>query len=260
MPSTTATMPDIASTADRQPLDTTLTITSPENIAFQFRLAGPAARTMAFLLDAVVVVAAMAAALVAVGVLGVVAEAFMGLFLVALFFVWWGYGATCEVLANGRTAGKAALGLRVVSQTGLSINPPQAILRNLLRIVDVAPPFFPGVVAMAFTRRLQRLGDLAAGTMVVLDRSRQAPLPPRAEAGAIDIVPPGFEPDPRLVEALAAYVSRRGDLSPGRRRELAGIVAERLCTAWHTLPPLDPDALVCGLYERAISSSTDVTS
>ncbi|MFM7243778.1 MAG: RDD family protein [Planctomycetaceae bacterium] len=242
--------------ADRQPLDTTLTVVSPENIAFQFRLAGPAARAMAFLLDALVIVSALAAVLVAFGTLGVVAEAFMGLFLVAVFFVWWGYGAACEVLANGRTAGKAALGLRVVSQTGLSINPAQAILRNLLRAVDVAPPFFPGVVSMACTRRLQRLGDLAAGTMVVLDRSRGVPRPPRADAETADMIPAGFVADPRLVEALAAYVSRRPDLSPGRRQELAGLVADRLCAAWDTLPPRDADALVCGLYERAIATSS----
>lgn len=242
--------------ADREPLDTTLTIVSPENIEFQFRLAGPAARAMALLLDALVIVSSLAAVLVAFGTLGVVAEAFMGLFLVAVFFVWWGYGAACEVLANGRTAGKAALRLRVVSQTGLSINPAQAILRNLLRAVDVAPPFFPGVVSIACTRRLQRLGDLAAGTMVVLDRSRKAPRPPRADAEAVDMIPPGFVAGPRLVEALAAYVSRRTDLSPGRRQELAGLVADRLCAAWDTLPPRDADALICGLYERAIATSS----
>lgn len=249
-------MPDHPLAADRQPLDTTLTVVSPENIAFQFRLAGPAARAMAFLLDTLVITGALTGALVVIGLLGAVAEAFMGLFLVAVFFVWWGYGAACEVLANGRTAGKAALGLRVVSQTGLSINPPQAILRNLLRAVDVAPPFFPGVVSMAFTRRLQRLGDLAAGTMVVLDRTRKAPLPPRADATATDVIPAGFVPTPHLVEALAAYVDRRHDLSPARRAELAGIAATRLCAAWDTLPPRDPDAMICGLYERAIATSS----
>ena len=249
-------MADHSLTADRQPLDTTLVVVSPENIAFRFRLAGPAARAMAFLLDALVIVSALAAVLVAFGMLGIVAEAFMGLFLVAVFFVWWGYGAACEVLANGRTAGKVALGLRVVSQTGLSINPPQAILRNLLRAVDVAPPFFPGVVSMAFTRRLQRLGDLAAGTIVVLDRARAAPRPPRAEAVEVDTIPAGFTADPRLVEALAAYVSRRPDLSPARRQELASLAAERLCASWDTLPPRDADALICGLYERAIATSS----
>jgi len=242
---------------ERQPLDTTVTVVSPENIAFQFRLAGPAARMMAFVLDALVIGVAAAAMLFALGILGTVAEAFAGLFLIALFFIWWGYGAASEVLANGRTAGKAALGLRVVSQTGLSINPPQAILRNLLRVVDIAPPFFPGVVCMAFTRRLQRLGDLAAGTMVVLDRTRRPPRPPRVDAAPVELVPTGFHPDARLLEALAAYVGRRTDLSTARRQELAGMVAKRLCSAWGTAVPADPDALVCGVYERAIAAEAE---
>lgn len=247
-------MATIDSTDVARPLDTTLVVVSPENIAFQFRLAGPAVRGIAFALDVLLIVALFVGVVFALGLLGVAAEAFVGLLLVALFFVWWGYGAACEVIANGRTAGKAVLGLRVVGQTGLSINPAQAILRNLLRAVDVAPPFFPGVVSMACTSRLQRLGDLAAGTIVVLDRSRQAPRPPRVASTSPVAVPPGFRVEPRLMEALAAYVSRRADLSPARRRELAGIAAVRLCAVWGQPPPGDPDALVCGLYERAIAA------
>jgi uncharacterized RDD family membrane protein YckC len=240
----------------RGPLDTTLEIVSPENIAFQFRLAGPAARSLAFLLDAVVIGLVITVLLFALGLTGLLGEGFLGLFLVAVFFIWWGYGAACEVLANGRTAGKAALGLRVVSQTGLSINPAQAILRNLLRLVDIAPPFFPGVIAMAFTSRLQRLGDLAAGTIVVLDRSRRPPRPPRVEITETELVPLGFRPEPALVEALAAYVGRRGELSAGRSQELAGLAAARLCAAWNVSPPADADGLVCAVYELAIAADS----
>lgn len=239
------------------PLDTTLAIVSPENIGFQFRLAGPAARSLAFLVDALVIGLIAFGMLFGLGLTGLLGgEAFLGLFLVGLFFLWWGYGAACEVFANGRTVGKAALGLRVVSQTGLSINPAQAILRNLLRLVDVAPPFFPGVAAMAFTSRLQRLGDLAAGTVVVLDRGRRPPRPPRVDAALADLVPVGFQAQPPLVEALAAYVGRRGELSAGRRMELSGIAAARLCAAWAVPVPADTDALVCAVYERAIAAES----
>lgn len=245
-----------ANSGPSTPLDTTLRIVSPENISFEFRLAGPAFRSLAFLIDALVLGAiAIGMLLVAEGI-GGGGEAFRGLFLMLLFFLWWGYGAASEVLANGRTVGKAALGLRVVSQTGLSINPAQAILRNLLRLVDLSPPFFPGVVALAWTARLQRLGDLAAGTIVVLDRSRRPPRPPRVDAIASDLVPVGFQPRPPLVEALAAYVGRRGELSLARRMELAAIPAARLCSAWGVLEPVDPDALVCAVYERAIAAES----
>lgn len=247
-------MADTEPTDALPPLDTVLTVVSPENIAFQFRLAGPALRGVAFLLDGVLITLVGTAAVLGIGLFGFVAEAFFGLLLVAAFFVWWGYGAACEVFANGRTVGKAALGLRVVSQTGLSINPAQAILRNLLRAADLAPPFFPGVAAMALTTRLQRLGDLAAGTIVIVERPRRQPRAPRVEAGAVDVVPAGFRPDPRLMEALASYVSRRPDLPLARRAELSRIAAERLCRAWGRPLPRDPDALVCGLYEMAIAS------
>ncbi|MFM8704018.1 MAG: RDD family protein, partial [Planctomycetia bacterium] len=200
-----------ASATAAEPLDTSVTIVSPENIAFRFRLAGPAARTLAFLIDLLAIAIVAVLCLLGLGLMGAVAEVFGGVFLVALFCLWWGYGAVCEVLANGRTAGKAVLGLRVVSQTGLSINPAQAILRNLLRLVDVAPPFFPGVATMACTRRLQRLGDLAAGTMVVLERSRKVPRPPRVEAAAAPLVPAGLVAEPRRVEALARDGDRRAD-------------------------------------------------
>lgn len=234
------------------PLDTVLAIVSPENIGFEFRLAGPAARSLAFLVDALVIGLIAFGMLVGLGLLG--GDGSQGLLFVGLFFLWWGYGAACEVLANGRTVGKASLGLRVVSQTGLSINPAQAILRNLLRLVDVMPPFFPGVVAMAFTSRLQRLGDLAAGTVVVLDRSRPVPLPPRVDTAVADLVPIGFQAQPPLVEALAAYVGRRGELSAGRRLELSQIAAARLCAAWGVPVPADTDALVCAVYEQAIAA------
>lgn len=238
------------------PLDTTLRLVSPENIAFEFRLAGPAPRLVAFAIDVLVIGAAGVALFIPFAVTGAVGSAFLGLFLVSLFFLWWGYGAALETLTNGQTLGKLALGLRTVSQTGLSINVSQAILRNLVRAADIAPPFFPGLVAMACTRRLQRLGDLAAGTVVVFDR-RWRPLPPLATDGGInfaaDLVPPGFRPDPVLATALAEYAARRPMLSPARRHELASIPARHLCAAWDIPLPVDPDALVLAVHERTLT-------
>lgn len=238
------------------PLDTTLRIVSPENIAFEFRLAGPAPRLVALAIDVLVIVAVGIALFVAFAVAGVVGEAFIGFFLVAVFCLWWGYGAALETFNNGQTLGKLALGLRTVSQTGLSINVSQAILRNLLRAADVAPPFFPGLVSMACTRRLQRLGDLAAGTVVVHDRRWRPPPPPATGGGinfAAELVPRGFRPDPVLAEALALYVARRSMLAPARRHELAALPAARLCAAWEIPPVSDPDALVSAVHERTLT-------
>lgn len=237
------------------PLDTTLRLVSPENIAFEFRLAGPAMRAVAFVIDGLIIYAIGIAIFVAFTITGAIGEAFFGFFLVGLFFLWWGYGAAFETFNNGQTLGKLALGLRTVSQTGLSINVSQAILRNLVRAADLAPPFFPGLVAMACTTRLQRLGDLAAGTVVVIDRRWRPTPPPPPDATlnfAADLVPPGFRPDPELAEAFAAYAARRSMLSPGRRQELATIPAARLCAAWEIGMPPDPDALITAAYDRVI--------
>ncbi|NBW85882.1 MAG: RDD family protein [Planctomycetia bacterium] len=242
------------------PLDTTLRLVSPENIAFEFRLAGPAPRLVAFVIDVLVIMAAGVVLFIPFAVAGAVGTAFLGFFLVAIFFLWWGYGAALETFNNGQTLGKLALGLRTVSQTGLSINVSQAILRNLVRAADIAPPFFPGLVAMACTRRLQRLGDLAAGTVVVYDR-RWRPPPPVATDGGInfaaDLVPPGFRPDPVLATALAEYAARRPMLSSSRRQELASIPAARLCAAWGIPSVVDPDALILAVHERTLTGGPE---
>jgi len=243
---------------DAAPLDTTLVVLTPENVAFQFRLAGPALRAMALFLDGLVIAVLGLGVVVTAVLLGFAVDAPVGLMLVALFAVWWGYGAVLEAVNNGQTLGKSVLGLRVVSRTGLSINAAQAVLRNLIRAVDAAPPFFPGAFAMAASRHFQRLGDLAAGTVVVLERGRRhvpptdpdLPDPPWIDA----TVPPAFTAGPALAEALAAYMGRRDALSPARRTELADLLAARLCAAWEAPPPRDPDALVRAVYARAVAA------
>lgn len=251
MAETTATTPERAP----PPLDTTLLLVSPENIAFHFRLAGPATRAVALAID-LVVMGVVALLLFLPFTITEVFGSFLGLLLVVLFFLWWGYGAAFEVFNNGQTLGKAALGLRVVSQSGLTINASQAVLRNLIRGIDVAWPLFPGVVSMVATSRFQRLGDLAAGTVVVLDRGRRQPRPPElpeATDAVVSLIPDGFAPGPALAQALAEYVGRRGDLSPGRRRELAGFAAARLCAAWGVPAVEDPDGLLCAVYETTVN-------
>lgn len=236
------------------PLDTTLVLVSPENIAFEFRLAGPATRAIAFAIDLLVMAAVFALIVLTLVVMHSWAESLIGPMLVVAFFTLWGYGAACEVLNNGQTPGKAALGLRVVSQSGLSINAGQAILRNLLRGVDLVWPVLPGAWTMAATRRFQRLGDLAAGTVVVLGRARRQPPPPPLPKEArplVETIPAGFEAGPLLAEALADYVGRRGALAPPRRRELAALAAVRLCAAWGLPPPADPDAFICAVYAKS---------
>src|SRR5216117_3937237 len=108
---------------------------------------------------------------------------FLGLFLVIQLAIEWGYFVFCEMTTAGRSLGKALVGLRVVRDGGFPISLRESLVRNLLRIVDVLPWYYTvGLVSIVLSRDGKRLGDLAAGTIVVrLDRPE--PEPPHAGAG-----------------------------------------------------------------------------
>lgn len=242
---------------DQPPLDTTVLVVTPENVTFDFQLAGPFPRVLALLLDIFLIAVFVIALLISLGTLG---TGFEGLGLIIIFFTWWGYGMVLETMNNGQTVGKSALGLRVVSGTGLSITPAQAILRNILRAADLIPPFFPGVFAMLGNSRFQRLGDLAANTMVIVEKSNLRPKPPLTgvDTSAIeDLIPKKFSPSISLMDTLAAYIGRRKVLSPGRRKELAGTLANHYRTVWSLPKSVDPDLLLCAMYERAAGGQAE---
>jgi len=168
----------------------------------------------------------------------------------------WFYGGLFETFCNGQTPGKRLMEIRVLSIDGRPIDGLQAVLRNILRVVDAPPPFFPpiGLVAAAMNRRFQRLGDLAAGTMVVVEE-------PRWFHGVVRIsdpqavwlagqIPPGFQASRSLARALALYVQRRLHLAWPRRIEVAAHVAAHLRDRFQLPPATDLDQLLCGLYHR----------
>lgn len=247
----------IARLKESPPLDTAMLVVTPENVAFDFQLAGPFPRVLALLIDGLVVAVLF---LVIFLSLGAMAKALMGIALILWFFIWWGFGLVVETLNNGQTPGKAALSLRVVSATGLSITPAQAILRNLLRGPDLIPPFFPGVFAMMGNARFQRLGDLAANTMVIIERRNTRPTPAWPEENTSEVqalIPKKFSPSIPLMETLASYIGRRKVLSAGRRKELAGVLAAHFRKVWSLPKSVDSDLLLCAMYERAAGGSTE---
>ncbi len=241
----------IPSAAGTLPLDCTVLVSTPENVAFDFRIAGPFSRALALLVDISVIgfcVFVIAFILAFLGAAGV------GLLLFLMFVAFWGYGGLMEAFWNGQTLGKKAVGIRVVSDTGLAINAGQAMLRNVLRSADLFPPFFPGAVAMLFGSRFQRLGDLAAGTMVVVDGQRSSPRPPVADGVTERMrgrIPAHFRADTALIDCLAAYVGRRLDLSAARRLELSQILARHFIRSWSLPPKINTDHLLCAIYEHA---------
>jgi uncharacterized RDD family membrane protein YckC len=156
-------------------------VLSTEKVPFHYRVAGLGSRLLAWLLDLLVLVLFLYAGAVYLVTLDA-GRPGLGLGLVALwqFALLWGYFLCFEWLWHGQTPGKRALGIRVITVEGTSITFVQAAVRNVLRVVDGLPlPFLLyglGFAVAACNRESRRLGDLAAGTLVVHVESRGKPI------------------------------------------------------------------------------------
>ncbi|PHN46971.1 RDD family protein [Pseudomonas syringae] len=204
------------------PLDTRIEIETPEGIDMLLRPAGLVSRALAFGIDF-----AIRAALL--GVFFVLLHLFdklgMGLAALVFFLVNWWYMVLFEVLNQGRTPGKRLLGLRVVHDDGTPIDWSSSLIRNLLRFVDMLPLGYGlGAITCLNHPLFKRLGDLAAGTLVIYsDRPVARPTLPQAEPV---MVPFALRLDEQ--RALLGLAERQGELSSARTQELATILAEPL--------------------------------
>jgi len=212
-------------------IDTLQAIELAEGVEVRLRIAGPLLRGMALGID----VAIQIAGLIVVGFIMSLAGFAMG-FLVAAgmmnlvwFFTWWWYPVFFEASRWGATPGKKMLGLRVVQTSGAPVTFAQSMLRNFLRFADGMPCFgglIVGIPTMGFglatclaTKRFQRLGDLAAGTVVIYDKllpEPSVPAPPPMEAAR-----PAVALRPEEVRAVVAFRERAGLWSEARRAEIA---------------------------------------
>lgn len=233
-------------------------VVTPENVRFNYRLAGPFPRSIALLVDYIVIALILLGIGLLVGYL--FGDSSFGFILITFFILQWGYSALLETFNNGQTPGKRMLRLRVVSVNGLPINAQQAFLRAFLRTADMIPFGFAGVLSMLFTKNFQRLGDLAAGTIVVIEGKQariSTPEPVDVEELSPEVIPTKFRPDASLTEALTLYMSRRDSLSWERQREIAWYLARHFIRLWSLPKSTDPDALLCLLYQKTISGDDD---
>jgi uncharacterized membrane protein SpoIIM required for sporulation/uncharacterized RDD family membrane protein YckC len=164
--------------------------------------------------------------------LGAAAPWFTALLILVFYGLIWGYFAGFEAWNGGRTPGKQALGIRVVMDTGRSVTPGAAVVRNLVRLLDCYFPFLPLVPAlllMFLNKSNKRLGDMAAGTIVVRDRPTDWVL------GAATLAPEGEEPietgPPELSEdefrLLDRFLGRQSDLDPAVQIRMMTELARR---------------------------------
>lgn len=218
-----------------QPVGLELHVETPENVVLDYQLAGPAVRLAAYLVDLLVrgvLMAVISVVLLCAGA-QVLTGTSVGLWLIVLFLNEWGYFVVCEGFFRGKSIGKHALGLRVVQEGGYPVTFLSAMLRNLLRFPDAMPFLLYGVgfVSMLLTRHFQRLGDLAARTVVITERHVVLPREPvileKIEPLARDEIGT-FSPGDRVLSLIDEFLGRRHVLTHERGHELAAILASRL--------------------------------
>jgi uncharacterized RDD family membrane protein YckC len=242
-----------------------LSIETPELVAIEMPLAGIGSRFIALLVDYLIWGAGLLVLLVLAAIVLPAMHAFskiseqwaVAAVIFIVFLLNWGYFTLFEAFWNGRTPGKRVARIRVIQRSGRAIGLFESMARNLVRYVDQIPFFYAvGVIAMFVTRQHQRLGDLAAGTLVVRDREVESPL--WGESGARTFTAQIFAPSTPIPEphtaltlpatgiaklstddlgVLEGFFSRRLDMSLPTRQALALRIASAIQAKSGLEPP-----------------------
>jgi uncharacterized RDD family membrane protein YckC len=215
-----------------------MAIQTPEGIVFPLLLAGPVTRFLAVMLDAAcvnVILMVVSYVIVVFGILSM--DLFFAFYVLSYFIVSIGYPIATEWYWRGQTIGKRLLRLRVMDAQGLRLQFSQIVIRNLLRFVDMLPLFYlVGGLTSVVNRHAQRLGDIAANTIVVRNAEIPEPDLTQALSGKYN----SFRNHPHLVARLRQRVSpaeagialqallRRDQLNPDARLELFSEVASHM--------------------------------
>lgn len=146
-----------------------LVLRTPEGITFSLPLASPVSRFLAWIVDEACIFAAAGLVRQIASMAGPLSPGLVRASLVIGYFaISVGYGMVCEWYWRGQTVGKRVMRLRVMDEEGLHLQFSQVVVRNLLRLVDIIPGFYlVGGAVCLLTRKSQRLGDIAAGTVVI---------------------------------------------------------------------------------------------
>lgn len=231
-------------------MDRNIEVRTPESVAFDYQLAGLGSRFLAIAADMFV------QALVVIAffwILSVTAtqgphpptsrffvNLFLGLSLFALFTITFGYYIVFEAFWHGQTPGKRLLGIRVVRDGGYPIDFSASLIRNVIRIGEWSLGFYAiSAISALLSRENKRIGDFAAGTIVVRDARIAAP-----QALAPDYAPTSLLSGEER-SLVHRFIERRAMLSPERREELAAQLAQRIRPrVGPDLATLDDEALL----------------
>lgn len=198
-------------------IDTRFTLETAEGTDLPLYPAGFWIRSLAYLID----FAIRTAAVTALGIVFSRSGLGMAAFLIGFFVLEWFYPVYFEVWRDGQTIGKKLMKLRVIHDDGTPMTFAASLTRNLLRTADFMPLFYvAGVIATVCNQQFKRLGDLAAGTLVVYANPKKE-APQIRDVGALP-VPEGFNTDEQ--RQLLAFAQRCTSLTPDRQAELAQIL------------------------------------
>jgi len=200
-------------------LDTTREVEVPEGITLSLPVAGYVSRALAFIIDIIagfIIIWGVAA------LVGVFGEFGLGLIYITAFLVKWFYPVFFEIFWHGQTPGKKVMGIKVVNDDGTPIDWSSSIIRNLLHFADMLPFLYGfGILTMLLNKDFKRLGDLAAGTLVIHQRDKVFEGADHQVDGLAPKTPLTLEEQ----SAIIAFSERQNRMSEARVSELAAYLA-----------------------------------
>jgi uncharacterized RDD family membrane protein YckC len=234
-------------------------VLTPERVSLEYGIAGIGSRAGAAIIDTLIQLVALVVVAAAGTGAGAAASLSSGRFVeviviavVALgaFAITVGYFMVFEIVWNGQTPGKRILGIRVIRESGYPIQAADSVVRNLVRIVDWLPLFYGiGVLVMLFNKRSKRLGDFAAGTLVVREGGAPLTLATSVSTGYT----PGYTPVSETPAAVLSsadatlvrdFLVRRDSLHPTARADLAQRLAAAMARRYHVPLEGEPEAFL----------------
>jgi len=199
-------------------IDTRRPIQTPEGVELGLRVAGPVPRAYAWLIDFLLRAAVYTVLSIVLSMLGKLG---VGLFMIILFLLEWFYPVIFEIYKQGATPGKRSVGIKVVNDDGTEVTWQSSLIRNLLRAVDFLPFMYGfGVITMLCNHDFKRLGDYAAGTIVIYqDKLKTAAAIPQEAPSMPPLALTAIEQ-----KAFIQFAERQSNLTPERCSELANIL------------------------------------